>query len=81
MPAGSPAGRTFKANHAKTSEWYSSRRIGERCSGYKLLVEEDSDRILGAHPLAANSEDIINILAMCIRLKVSGGQLKEVIFT
>ena len=36
-----------------TSTWYSSRRIAETYSGYKVLVEEGTDRILGAHILAA----------------------------
>ncbi|HTV54663.1 MAG TPA: NAD(P)/FAD-dependent oxidoreductase, partial [Terriglobia bacterium] len=74
-------GRKFRVNHAETSEWYSSRRIGEKCSGYKVLVEEGSNRIIGAHLLGFDSEDVINIFAMAIRLGIVASQLKEMIFT
>jgi glutathione reductase (NADPH) len=79
--AASEQGLKFKTNHAETSEWYSSRRIGEKCSGFKVLLEENTDRILGAHLLGANSEDVINIFALAIRLGISAAQLKEMIFT
>jgi glutathione reductase (NADPH) len=74
-------GLKVSANHADSSEWYSSRRIGEKCSGYKVLVEEDSGRILGAHLLGADSEEVINIFTMAIRLGITAPQLKEMIFS
>jgi glutathione reductase (NADPH) len=74
-------GLKFKVNHADSSGWYSSRRIGEKCSGYKVLVEEGSERILGAHLLGANSEDVINIFALAIRMEIAAAKLKEMIFT
>src|SRR5712692_972710 len=39
----------FKVKKEMTSGWYSSRRVGEKYSGFKVLVEEGTDRILGAH--------------------------------
>ena len=41
-----------------TSTWYSSRRIAETYSGYKVLVEEGTDRILGAHILGSEAAAI-----------------------
>jgi glutathione reductase (NADPH) len=73
-------GLKFKSNQAETSEWYSSRRIAEKCSGYKVLVEEGSNRIIGAHLLGASSEEVINIFAMAIRLGIVAPQLKEMLF-
>ena len=40
-------GLHFKTKKADTSSWY-SRRIGEKYSGFKVLIEEGTDRILGA---------------------------------
>ncbi|MCH7914400.1 MAG: NAD(P)/FAD-dependent oxidoreductase, partial [Deltaproteobacteria bacterium] len=34
-------GLKFKTNRADTSGWYSSRRVGMKYSGYKVLVEEE----------------------------------------
>ena len=73
-------GLRFRTHHANTSGWYSSRRVGEKYSGYKVLVEEGSDRILGAHLLGPNSEELINVFALAIRLNLPATKLKDMIF-
>ena len=40
-----------------TPTWYSSRRVGETCSGFKTLIEEGTDRILGARLLGGQAEE------------------------
>ena len=54
-------GLRFKIKYEDTSNWASSRQVGETCSGFKVLVEEDTNRILGAHILGPHAEEIINI--------------------
>lgn len=70
----------FKASLQNTSGWYSSRRVGEDCSGSKVLVEEGSGRILGAHLLGPQAEELINVFAAVMRAGVSADQLREMIF-
>jgi glutathione reductase (NADPH) len=67
----------FKANHKITSGWYSSRRVGETCSGFKVLVEEGTNRILGAHLLGPHSEEVINIFSVAIRLGLTSKDLND----
>jgi glutathione reductase (NADPH) len=74
-------GLQFRTNFQDTSSWYSSRRIGESCSGYKVLIEETSNRILGAHLLGSHAEEIINIFALAIRLGLDADKIKQGIFT
>jgi glutathione reductase (NADPH) len=69
-------GLKFKTNHAETSGWYSSRRLGIKHSGYKVLVEEGSQRILGAHLLGAHAEEIINLFGLAIRFGLRADDLK-----
>lgn len=63
-----------------TSDWYFSRRINEPYSGFKVLVEEGSDRILGAHLLGSYAEELVNIFALAIRYKLSTEDLKRTTF-
>ncbi|MBD1998506.1 NAD(P)/FAD-dependent oxidoreductase [Leptolyngbya sp. FACHB-541] len=63
-----------------TSDWYFSRRINEPYSGFKVLVEEGSDRILGAHLLGSYAEELVNIFALAIRYKLSAEDLKRTTF-
>ena len=62
----------------ETSEWYSSRMVGIAQSGYKILTEEQSDRIVGAHLLGYNADETINIFALAIRTGMKLADLQEV---
>src|SRR5579859_7549519 len=53
-------GLHFRTHREDTSRWYSSRRVGEDCSGFKVLVEDDTDRLLGVHLIGLHAEELIN---------------------
>jgi glutathione reductase (NADPH) len=74
-------GYDFAVKFADTSSWYSSRRINERFSGYKTLVEKGTGRILGAHLLGHNAEEVINLFAIAIAKNLTAGDLKNTICT
>jgi glutathione reductase (NADPH) len=74
-------GLRFRVLHEDTSGWYSSRRIAEECSGFKLLVEEETGRILGAHILGDRAEEVINLFALAIRYDLTARHLSETLFS
>jgi len=74
-------GLRFRTNFQETSSWYSSRRVGLRYSGFKVLVEEQSDRILGAHLLGMHAEEVINLFALAIRMGVPATELKHMVYS
>jgi glutathione reductase (NADPH) len=74
-------GLEFKANHSSTSQWYSSSRINESYSGFKVLIEEGTDKILGAHLLGPHADQVINIFAMAIRLELRASDLKKALWS
>jgi glutathione reductase (NADPH) len=71
------AGFRFRIKYENTANWASSRRLGETCSGFKVLIEQDSDRILGAHILGPHAEEVINIFSMAIRLGLTAKELED----
>jgi glutathione reductase (NADPH) len=70
----------FRVNKEMTSTWYSSRRVAETYSGHKVLVEEGSDRILGAHILGSEAAEVINLFALAIRSGMRATDLKHMLF-
>jgi glutathione reductase (NADPH) len=78
--AASEQGLEFKVKKETTSTWYASRRVGETCSGYKVLVEERTDRILGAHLLGSDAGEVINLFALAIRAGMRATDLKHTLF-
>jgi glutathione reductase (NADPH) len=73
-------GLALRVNQADTSSWYSSRRVAERYSGFKVLIDEPSGRILGAHLLGPDAGETVNIFALAIRKGLTAADLKDVIF-
>ncbi len=73
-------GFRFHVQAGDSIQWYSSRRIGEESSGYKVLIEEGTDRILGAHLLGAHSEEVINLFSLAIRFGIKAADLKQMAY-
>ena len=70
----------FDVQLQDTSGWYSSKRIAEECSGFKVVIERGTRRILGAHILGEGSEEVINLFALAIRTNLTADQLKDNLF-
>jgi glutathione reductase (NADPH) len=74
-------GLKFLVKKEMTSTWYSSRRVAEKFSGYKVLIEEGTDRILGAHLLGDQASEIINFFAVAIRSEMRATDLRHMVFS
>ncbi|GAA2594494.1 NAD(P)/FAD-dependent oxidoreductase [Dactylosporangium fulvum] len=73
-------GLSFSVKQADTSGWYSARRVAEPASMYKVLIEKDSGRILGAHLLGPEADELANLFALAIRADVRADALKHALF-
>jgi glutathione reductase (NADPH) len=73
-------GRRLRVHHENTADWYSSRRIGETCSGFKVLIEEGSQQILGAHLLGPHMDEVINLFALAIKHQLKVPDLAEMMY-
>jgi len=73
-------GLRFQTHYQDTSQWFTTRRAGETVSGYKVLVEEARQRILGAHLLGPHAEEVINIFAVAVRFGIRADELKQMLF-
>jgi glutathione reductase (NADPH) len=73
-------GLRFRVNYAVTDDWFSARRLNETCSGHKVLIDEDSGRILGAHLVGPHADEVINLFALAIRHGIPAKALAETPF-
>lgn len=73
-------GLKFTVKYQDTSSWYSSRRVGEHYSASKVLVEEGTGKILGAHLLGPSADEMINVFALAIRRGLTAEDLKDALF-
>ena len=73
-------GLKFQMQSENASDWYTARRVAETTYGFKVLVEEETDRILGAHLIGPHVDEMINIFALAIQKGLTAGDLKTTIF-
>jgi glutathione reductase (NADPH) len=63
-----------------TSSWYSNRRVAETCAMFKVIVENQTGRVVGAHLLGPHAEEVINLFALAIRSGVPASDLKHLLY-
>ncbi|HVB82094.1 MAG TPA: NAD(P)/FAD-dependent oxidoreductase [Candidatus Binataceae bacterium] len=73
-------GLKFRVNAENVPDWYTARRLNESVYGFKTLVEEGSDRILGAHLVGPHADEVINLFALAIRNGLTSNDLKTTMF-
>jgi glutathione reductase (NADPH) len=73
-------GLDVTVKHQDTASWYSSRRLGEEYSAYKVLVEKRTDQIVGAHLLGPHADETINLFALAMRNGISASRFKEMLW-
>jgi len=73
-------GLQFRTHYKRAPGWYSAVRVAEPTYGFKVLVEEKTERILGAHLVGPHADEVINLFALAIRKGLTAADLKTAIF-
>lgn len=63
-----------------TSGWYSARRVAETASAYKVLIDKNSGRIVGAHLLGPEADEFANVFVLAISAGIEAATLKDTLF-
>ncbi|TAL79513.1 MAG: NAD(P)/FAD-dependent oxidoreductase [Burkholderiaceae bacterium] len=73
-------GLRYKVAHANVPDWFTARRVNESCYGYKVLVEEGSGRILGAHLIGPDAAEVINLFGFAMRSGLTADAIRHATF-
>jgi glutathione reductase (NADPH) len=60
--------------------WFSARTYAETVSWSKIVVDRNNDRILGAHFVGHEGQELVNVFALAIRFGISASQLKDFVY-
>lgn len=74
-------GLHFKVKHESVPGWFTARRVNEPCYGYKVLVEDGSGRILGAHLVGPDASEVINLFGFAMRSGLTADAIRHATFT
>lgn len=73
-------GLAYEVRAEDIREWSSIRKVGGDVAAYKILVEKETDRLLGAHLLAPDAAETINLFALAMKYGHTATELKSVLF-
>lgn len=73
------AGYKLRIATNDTSGWYSNLRVGEACAATKVIIDDETDKILGAHLLGPEYAEIINFFSLAMRLDLTASDLKKMV--
>lgn len=73
-------GLKFRMRSELVPTWFNARQAAEKVYGYKVLVEESTDLVLGAHLIGPHVDEVINIFALAIRHGLTAENLKTTMF-
>ena len=73
-------GLRYKVSHASVPGWFTARRVNEPCYGYKVLVEEGSGKILGAHLIGPDAAEVINLFGFAMRSGLGADAIRHATF-
>lgn len=73
-------GLKFRMQSQKASDWFTARQAAEPLYGFKVLIDEETDHILGAHIVGPHADEVINVFALAIRHRLTATDLKRTMF-
>ncbi len=60
--------------------WFSAKTYAETVSWSKIIVDRQSDRILGAHFVGHEGQELINVFALAIKFGITASQLRRHVY-
>ncbi|WP_347880936.1 hypothetical protein [Sphingobium yanoikuyae] len=73
-------GFKFSLKSEQASTWYTARRVAESVYGFKVMVEEGSKLILGAHLVGPHVDEVINVFGLAMRHGLTADDIKSTMF-
>jgi glutathione reductase (NADPH) len=73
-------GYKITVEYKSVPKWFNAKRISEKVYAYKTIVDKDRNLILGAHIIASEAGEMINLFVLAMCGKLTTENLKAMIF-
>lgn len=73
-------GTRVKITDYDMSEWFSYKIVNDKSARAKVIIDRGTGEILGAHIIGGEADQLINIFAICVQLKIKAEDLRKVIY-
>ena len=62
------------------NDWFSARTYAETVAWSKIIVDQATDRILGAHFVGHSGQDLINLFGLAMRFGLTAAQIRDNVY-
>ena len=62
------------------SSWFSAQTFAETVAWSKILIDEETDRIVGAHFVGHSGEELVNLFGLAMQHGINARQIKDFVF-
>ena len=73
-------GFSIKVHSNDMLDWFSARTYAETVAWSKILVDQTTDRILGAHFVGHAGQELVNIFGLAMRFGITASQIKDYVY-
>jgi len=78
--AANQKGFAIKVHSNDMLGWFSARTYAETVAWSKIIVDQATDRILGAHFVGHAGQELVNIFGLAMRFGITAGQIKDYVY-
>lgn len=71
----------FRINSNSVPGWFSAKRINAEEYAFKIIIEKETEKILGAHLIGHHAEETINLFAMAMKTGIKTSELKKLVYS
>jgi glutathione reductase (NADPH) len=72
-------GLDYRVKFTDTGGWYANLRVGEDCAAVKVLIDNQTDEIVGAHLFGPEYAELVNIFGLAIKLGLKTADLRKMV--
>ncbi|WP_026451766.1 dihydrolipoyl dehydrogenase family protein [Aequorivita capsosiphonis] len=73
-------GYNYVVEYKSVPQWFNAKRINEKVYAYKTIVDKDRNIVLGAHIIASEAGEMINLFVLAMCGKLTCENIKAMIF-
>lgn len=73
-------GYNYVVEYKSVQKWFNAKRINEKVYAYKTIVDKDRNIVLGAHIIASEAGEMINLFVLAMCGKLTTENIKAMIF-
>lgn len=72
--------RDVRVSHGDAGSWGSASRVREPAAAWKVVMDADTDALLGAHVLGPHADEVINVFAVAMQAGMTATALRATRF-